>query len=62
VGQRLRMELSTPFDKMKSHPAALTKSEYGVGKKELLKACFEREFLLMKRNSFVYVFKMIQVH
>ncbi|KAF9600886.1 hypothetical protein IFM89_013793 [Coptis chinensis] len=54
-------ELSTPFDKRKSHPAASTPSEYGVSKKELLKACFSREWLLMKRNSFVYIFKMMQL-
>ncbi|KAJ3701263.1 hypothetical protein LUZ61_004968 [Rhynchospora tenuis] len=61
VGQRLKKELSTPFDKNNNHPAALTKSKYGIGKKELLKACFEREFLLMKRNSFVYIFKLFQL-
>lgn len=61
VGQRLRRELSVPFDKTNSHPAALTKTKYGIGYKELLKACFEREILLMKRNSFVYIFKLFQV-
>ncbi|XP_043694952.1 pleiotropic drug resistance protein 1-like isoform X2 [Telopea speciosissima] len=57
VGQRLGDELATPFDKTKSHPAALTTNKYGVSKKELLKACIARELLLMKRNSFVYIFK-----
>ncbi|XP_039124352.1 ABC transporter G family member 39-like [Dioscorea cayenensis subsp. rotundata] len=61
VGRRLEYELSVPFDKSKNHPAALTKSRYGISKKELLKACFEREFLLMKRNSFVYIFKLFQL-
>lgn len=61
VGQKLGQELSTPFDKAKSHPAALTTKKYGVGKMELLKACFSRELLLMKRNSFVYIFKLSQV-
>ncbi|KAJ9178919.1 hypothetical protein P3X46_010764 [Hevea brasiliensis] len=61
VGRGLENELSTPFDKAKSHPAALTTKKYGVGKLELLKACFSREILLMKRNSFVYNFKLIQV-
>jgi hypothetical protein len=28
---------------------------------ELLKASFSREWLLMKRNSFVYIFKVVQV-
>ncbi|KAF9615011.1 hypothetical protein IFM89_021565 [Coptis chinensis] len=60
VGCKQGQELSTPFDKRKSHPATSTTSEYGVSKKELLKACFSREWLLMKRNSFVYIFKMMQ--
>lgn len=61
VGQSLQEELSTPFDKSKNHPAALTTSKYGVSKMELLKACMWREFLLMKRNAFVYIFKLMQV-
>ncbi|XVF88175.1 hypothetical protein PTKIN_Ptkin19aG0029300 [Pterospermum kingtungense] len=61
IGRKLRDDLATPYDKSKSHPAALTKHNYGVSKKELLKACMSREYLLMKRNLFVYVFKMIQL-
>lgn len=61
VGRKLGDELAVPFDKEKSHPAALTTAKYGVSKKEVLKACVSREFLLMKRNSFVYIFKMTQV-
>ncbi|KAK6158780.1 hypothetical protein DH2020_006094 [Rehmannia glutinosa] len=60
-GQKLKEELAVPFDKTKSHPAALTTHKYGLGKKELLKACTEREVLLMKRNSFVYFFKIFQL-
>ncbi|KAI3792019.1 hypothetical protein L2E82_05888 [Cichorium intybus] len=61
VGRRLGDELSTLFDRTKSHPAALTTKKFGVSKKELLKACISREYLLMKRNSFVYIFKMTQL-
>ncbi|XP_027181577.1 pleiotropic drug resistance protein 1-like isoform X1 [Coffea eugenioides] len=61
VGRKLGDELAIPFDKAKGHPAALTTKRYGVSKKELLKACTAREYLLMKRNSFVYIFKMIQL-
>ena len=60
-GRTLQDELAIPFDKSKSHPAALITHKYGASKKELLKACFSREFLLMKRNSFVYIFKLSQV-
>uniref|UniRef100_A0A7N0RH17 ABC transporter domain-containing protein n=1 Tax=Kalanchoe fedtschenkoi TaxID=63787 RepID=A0A7N0RH17_KALFE len=61
VGRRIQNELAVPFDKTKSHPAALSKSQYGVNKKELLKACTSREYLLMKRNSFVFIFKLVQL-
>ncbi|CAJ2632869.1 unnamed protein product [Trifolium pratense] len=61
VGIRLGDELGTEFDKSKSHPSALTTKKYGVGKLELYKACLSREYLLMKRNSFVYIFKLGQV-
>ncbi|KAK7284172.1 hypothetical protein RJT34_18913 [Clitoria ternatea] len=61
VGRSLGEELATEFDKSKSHPAALTTKKYGVGKWELLKACLSREYLLMKRNSFVYTFKLCQL-
>ncbi|KAL3628118.1 transcription factor [Castilleja foliolosa] len=61
VGRKLCDELSVPFPKETSHPAALMTNKYGLNKKEILKACVAREFLLMKRNSFVYIFKMIKV-
>jgi hypothetical protein len=60
-GRQLADELAVPFDKSKSHPAALTTTRYGVSAKELLKANLDREILLMKRNSFVYVFRTFQV-
>ncbi|KAK9232152.1 hypothetical protein WN943_022395 [Citrus x changshan-huyou] len=61
MGQKVGDELRIPFDKRKSHRAALTTKIYGVSKKELLKACMSRELLLMKRNSFVYIFKLCQL-
>ncbi|KAL8521837.1 hypothetical protein ACS0TY_012121 [Phlomoides rotata] len=60
-GQKVAEDLAVPYDKTKSHPAALTKEKYGLGKRELLKACADREYLLMKRNSFVYYFKIFQL-
>ncbi|XP_021800492.1 ABC transporter G family member 39-like isoform X5 [Prunus avium] len=60
IGRELGDELATPFDKSKGNPAALTTNKYGVSKKELYKACMSRQVLLMKRNSFVYIFKMTQ--
>lgn len=60
VGQRLEEELSVPFNKSKCHPASLSTAKYGLSKWELFKACFWREWLLMKRNSFLYIFKTTQ--
>ncbi|CAN6452443.1 unnamed protein product [Victoria cruziana] len=61
VGEQMAAELKTPFDKSKSHPAALETKKYGISSWELFKACFAREWLLMKRNSFVYMFKTSQI-
>ncbi|CAD6230895.1 unnamed protein product [Miscanthus lutarioriparius] len=61
TGRAIANELAVPFDKSKSHPAALTTTRYGVSGKELLKANIDREILLMKRNSFVYIFRTFQL-
>ncbi|PQP96196.1 ABC transporter G family member 31 [Prunus yedoensis var. nudiflora] len=54
-------ELSDPFDKSSSHPAALSKSKYAVTRWELCKACFSREILLISRHRFLYIFRTCQV-
>ncbi|XP_061340275.1 pleiotropic drug resistance protein 2-like isoform X6 [Gastrolobium bilobum] len=61
IGEQLRTDLGVPYDKRKTHPAALVKNKYGISNWELLKACFSREWLLMKRDSFVYIFKTSQI-
>ena len=61
VGLHLENELSIPFDKSHNHRAALVFSKRSVPSSELLKASFAKEWLLIKRNSFVYVFKTVQV-
>lgn len=61
VGLRIENELSVPYDKTRSHPAALIFQKYTVPKLELLKTNFDREWLLIKRNSFVYIFKTVQI-
>ncbi|KAJ7553408.1 hypothetical protein O6H91_06G097000 [Diphasiastrum complanatum] len=61
VGQSLAEELAVPFDKSKSHPAALVTEKYALGSWELFKACFAREWILIKRNYFIYVFKTAQL-
>lgn len=61
VGQKLQKELQVPYDKSKTHPAALTTQKYGLSSWESLKAVLSREWLLMKRNSFLYIFKFFQL-
>ncbi|GMN37140.1 hypothetical protein TIFTF001_006570 [Ficus carica] len=61
VGMRLENELLVPFDKALSHKAALVFSKYSVSKIKLLMACFDKEWLLIKRNSFIYIFKTVQM-
>jgi hypothetical protein len=61
VGLQLENHLSVPFDKTRSHQAALVFSKQSVSTTELLKASFAKEWLLIKRNSFVYIFKTIQL-
>ncbi|KAI4381898.1 hypothetical protein MLD38_007920 [Melastoma candidum] len=61
AGVRLENELSIPFDKKQSHRAALAFTKYSVPMMELLKACFNKEWLLIKKNAFVYVFQIVQI-
>ncbi|XP_074366352.1 pleiotropic drug resistance protein 2-like isoform X2 [Apium graveolens] len=61
VGRKISAVLSSPFDRSKAHPAALVNDKYGISNKELFRACLSREWLLMKRNSFVYIFKTTQI-
>ncbi|XP_026442828.1 pleiotropic drug resistance protein 2-like [Papaver somniferum] len=61
IGQQLTEELKIPYDKSRAHPAALVKTKYGISNRELFKACFSREWLLMKRSSFLYIFKTCQI-
>ncbi|CAN6573374.1 unnamed protein product [Malus baccata var. baccata] len=61
VGMSIQNELSIPYNKSRGHRAALVFTRYSIPKLELLKACFAKEWLLIKRNSFVYIFKMVQI-
>lgn len=61
LGKKLDEELSKSFDKSQAHNNAISFNEYTLSKWELFRACMSRELLLMKRNSFTYVFKTTQV-
>ncbi|KAL6560039.1 Pleiotropic drug resistance protein 2 [Orobanche gracilis] len=61
IGHKLVDELAIPYDRTKGHPAALVTEKYGISNMELFNACLAREWLLMKRNSFLYLFKTFQI-
>ncbi|XP_048137644.1 pleiotropic drug resistance protein 3-like [Rhodamnia argentea] len=61
MGKNLDEELARPLKKTDLHRSALTFEIYSLKKWELFKACLSREWLLMKRNCFVHVFKSAQL-
>jgi ABC-type multidrug transport system ATPase subunit len=61
TGKKLAKKLEVPFDKRFNHSAALSTSQYGVKKSELLKINFAWQKQLMKQNAFIYVFKFVQL-
>ncbi|PQQ21430.1 pleiotropic drug resistance protein 2-like [Prunus yedoensis var. nudiflora] len=55
IFQKLSEDLRVPYDRSSVHHAALVRAKYGISHWELFKACFSREWLLMKRNhSYTY--------
>ncbi|XP_023771181.1 ABC transporter G family member 29 [Lactuca sativa] len=60
IGLQLQNDLSLAYNKASSQKSALVFKKYLVPKKELLKASFQKELLIMKRNSPIYIFKIIQ--
>ncbi|KAK8970910.1 Pleiotropic drug resistance protein 2 [Platanthera guangdongensis] len=61
IKQMVAEDLRIPFDKSLAHPDALAMDKYGMPNWELCKACFSREWLLMKHNSFIFIFKITQL-
>ncbi|XP_031741892.1 pleiotropic drug resistance protein 3 isoform X2 [Cucumis sativus] len=62
-GRKLEEELSkaSSFDNDKGDKSGSFHFDHNVSKWEVFKACASRELLLMKRNSFIYVFKTTQL-
>lgn len=54
-------DLSQHLDKNEFHDNALTFNTSAQRNWELFKACMAREWVLMKRNTFVHAFKSAQV-
>ncbi|ESQ52364.1 hypothetical protein EUTSA_v10016144mg [Eutrema salsugineum] len=61
IGRKIEEALSKPYDRSKTHKDALSFDVYSLPNWELFRACISREFLLMKRNYFVYLFKTFQL-
>ncbi|KAJ4721730.1 Pleiotropic drug resistance transporter [Melia azedarach] len=61
LGKKLFEGLSEPYDKSRSHKDALCFTKFSVSKWELFRACMSRELILMKRNSFLYIFEASQL-
>ncbi|GKD21324.1 plant PDR ABC transporter associated protein [Tanacetum coccineum] len=61
IGQKLEKDIHIPYDKCKTRPDAVVKEKYASSSFQLLKACFEREWLLSKCNSLLYIFETFQL-
>ncbi|KAK9192465.1 hypothetical protein WN944_003157 [Citrus x changshan-huyou] len=59
--KKLDEEILVAYDKSNSHKNAISFSVYSLSRWELFKACMSRELLLMRRNSFLYIFKTTQL-
>ncbi|KAK1305746.1 Pleiotropic drug resistance protein 2 [Acorus calamus] len=61
VGLRLQEELKNPDNHKQGDAPIKTEGIGGISKGKLFKTCFSREVLLMKRNSPLHIFKIIQI-
>nr|XP_027190419.1 ABC transporter G family member 31 [Cicer arietinum] len=60
-GKSTEAMYTASYDKSKSHPSALPKTSFSVSNWNLFKACLSREWTLLNRNRFLYVFRTVQV-
>ncbi|KAL2643201.1 hypothetical protein R1flu_010788 [Riccia fluitans] len=61
LGRDVRNYLAVPFDPSTGHPSALVTKNFALGQWDMFSSCFSREYLLMKRNRFLYIFRTCQV-
>ncbi|KAJ0668683.1 putative ABC-type sulfate transporter [Helianthus annuus] len=61
IGEQLQNELLVPYKQTESKKSALVFKKYTVPKRELFKACFDKEWLLVKRSAVVYIAKTLQI-
>ncbi|KAI5069896.1 hypothetical protein GOP47_0014239 [Adiantum capillus-veneris] len=55
--QHLQQELAVPYDKPKSHPAALSTKKYGLTKWALFECCFARELSIIAMIAMTVFFR-----
>nr|XP_017241649.1 PREDICTED: pleiotropic drug resistance protein 3-like [Daucus carota subsp. sativus] len=60
-GKNHEEELSKDYIKSENHNKSPSYSIYSLSKWTLFKACMTREIILMRRNSFIYKFKIFQL-
>ncbi|KAK9806328.1 hypothetical protein WJX72_010375 [[Myrmecia] bisecta] len=61
VGADMAAELAQPAERTEKGSSALVHEKYALRFPQSLRACLRRELTLMRRNSFVYVYRIIQV-
>ncbi|KAF9593002.1 hypothetical protein IFM89_019729 [Coptis chinensis] len=61
IGQKIDEELLNKSNRCELQKNGISFSIYSLRKLELFRACVAREWLLMKRNPFVYIFKSAQI-
>ncbi|KAL8171778.1 hypothetical protein V2J09_023582 [Rumex salicifolius] len=61
VGRKLYEQVSQPHVKSENDETALSFSVYSLSMWELFQSCMSREYLLVKRNSFIYLLRMTQI-
>lgn len=61
IGNKLQEVVSEKYDNHHSNANVIPFSTNSTTKWELLRTCMAREYLLMKRNSFVHISKTAQV-
>ncbi|KAL8205881.1 hypothetical protein R6Q57_009432 [Mikania cordata] len=61
LGKEVNDNISKPLTRFQSHENAMSFHKYSLSKWDLFRTCMSREILLMKRNSFVYIFKFVQL-
>ncbi|KAK9816709.1 hypothetical protein WJX72_004056 [[Myrmecia] bisecta] len=61
AGQANRAALRAPYDKQQCYGDALVRTKYALPAFKAFKACLSRDWILIKRHGFLYVFRTCQV-